>query len=387
MTGFTLFTIGSLSCAFSGTIWQLIGSRVVQGVGASFLMASGPALITRAFPSNERGKALGLMGTVVGIGLMSGPPLGGFLVTAIGWPSIFLINIPVGIFGFFYVSRLLKLIKPDHPETGINYFGAFFQAVGVVCLLLFFNRLNSPNWPQGVLYGILAISILALTAFFWRETHTEYPLIGLSIFRHRQFTIALGVMVLTFTCTSSWLVLIPFYLEQVQGLLPNQVGLVLMTIPVCMALVAPLAGRISDAIGYRFLTTFGLLVVFAGTLWVSRLDQFANRMDVVIHLIVVGVGAAMFMSPNSSAMMSGVPKNILGIASGLLGIGRNIAITGGVALSTAIFAYRKSLNLQSMAPDEAFINSFAWVVTAFAFLPILAAVISVTRRNRPPKQP
>jgi EmrB/QacA subfamily drug resistance transporter len=385
MIGFALFTVGSALCALSGSIWQLIAFRVIQGVGASFLMASGPALVTRAFPAGERGKSLGLLGTVVGIGLMSGPPLGGFLVSTVGWHSIFLINIPVGIFGFFYVNQLLKIIEPDHPEARINYISGYLQATGVVCLLLFFNRLNTPEWPNEVIYGFLIISLVSLTVFLWREARGKNTLIGLTIFKHKQFTIAISVMVISFTCTASWLVLIPFYLETILGLQPNQVGMVLMTIPVCTALVAPLSGRVSDAIGYRFLTTMGLTIVIAGTLWISTLDQNANRLDVVMRLIVVGIGAGMFQSPNSSAMMSGVPKNILGVASSLLGLGRNIAITGGVAVSTAIFVYRKSIYLKTMEADMAFIKSFSWVAIAFACLAILGAVLSSLRMNRPAK--
>ena len=382
MTGLILFTCGSLLCALAGTIWHLVGSRVLQGVGASFMMASGPALVTRAFPANERGKAIGLLGTVVGVGLMTGPPLGGFIVTTIGWHWIFLINIPMGVFGFIYVSRLLKIIPPDDPVTEINYGNWILQALGVIGLLLFLNRINSPDWPQQTLYFVLAVSLICLAGFLWRETHTDHPLVGLSIFRYKQFSIALSAMTLSFTCTASWLVLIPFYLEDVIGLLPSQVGLVLMTIPICTALVAPISGRISDAIGYRLLTTLGLTTVFAGTIWISTLDQNASRLEVVIRLIVVGVGAGMFQSPNSSAMMSGVPRSVLGIASSLLGISRNLAITGGVAVSTAIFAYRKSLYDQTMPSTEAFIKSFAWVATAFAFLVLLGAIISSLRSNR-----
>jgi len=383
MVGFLLFTLGSSSCALSNTIWHLIGSRVVQGVGASFLMASGPALITRAFPATERGKSLGLLGTVVGVGLMSGPPLGGFLITAASWHWIFIINVPVGIFGFFYVSKLLRLLEPEHPETQVNYLNGFLQAAGVVLLLLFLNRLNSPGWSHTTLYSLLIAAIVAAAAFFWREFHTEHPLIGLSIFRHREFTIAIAVMVISFTCTSSWLVLIPFYLEEILGLLPSQVGLVLMTIPVCTAVVAPLSGRISDAIGYRFLTTFGLAIVVGGMIWMSQLDQNSSRFEVVIRLIVIGVGAGMFQAPNSSAMMSGVPKNKLGIASGLLGLGRNVAITGGVAVSTAVFSYRKTLLMATSTPADAFVQSFAWVVIAFVFLEIGAVILSAIRANRP----
>ncbi len=387
MNGFALFTLGSLLSALSGNIWHLIGSRVLQGVGASFLMAAGPALVTRAFPVNERGKAMGLVGTVVGVGFMTGPPLGGLLVTTASWHWIFIINIPIGIFGFFYVSRLLRIIEPDHPESKIDYSGGFLQGAGFILLLLFLNRLSSPEWSQSVLYGLLIVGLTAMAAFIWREFVADHPLVGLSIFRYREFSIALAAMVISFTCTSSWLVLIPFYLEEIMGLLPSEVGLLLMTIPVVTALVAPTSGRISDAIGYRFLTTFGLVIVVGGMLWIGQLDQYSSRLDVIIRLAVIGIGAGMFQAPNSSAMMSGVPKRVLGVASSLLGLGRNMAITGGVAISTAIFSYRKTFLAESLPSEEAFIRSFSWVVTAFALLAVVAAIISVLRKNWAPAEP
>lgn len=382
--GFGLFTGGSLLCAFAGTIYQLIAFRVAQGVGASFLMASGPALITRAFPVNERGRGLGILGTVVGVGLMTGPPLGGFLVTAVSWHAIFLINVPVGIVGVFYCSRLLKVLPPDHPESRIDYWGGAYQAIGVICLLLFLNRLDSTAWPQWVLYVILGVSVIGFAAFFRRETRAEHPLVGLSIFKEKQFSIAVAAMLLTFTCTSSLVVLIPFYLEDVLKLLPSQVGLVLVSVPIITAIAAPLSGRISDAIGYRFLTTFGLAILFVGLLFAATLDSHSTPWDVVLRLLIIGVGAGVFQAPNSTAMMSAVPRKVIGVASGLLAVTRNIGISGGVAVSTAVFMYRQQVYLKSMDKTAAFIHAFSWVITTFAFLVLLAAIISILRKNRAP---
>jgi len=385
--GFVLFTIGSLFCAFAGSIRQLIAFRVIQGVGASFLMASGPALITRAFPVKERGRGIGILGTVVGVGLMTGPPLGGFLVTHVGWQSIFLINIPVGIFGIVYCARLLKVLKPDHPESKVDYTGGLLQAAGFASLMLFLNRMNSPGWPDFALYGILGVAAVAFGSFFRRELHTDHPLLGLSIFAHKQFTIAISVMMMTFLCTSALVVLIPFYMEEVLGFLPSRVGLLLMTVPMVTAVAAPLSGRIADAIGYRFLTTFGLIILFAGVIWMGTIDRNTGRWDIVLRLAVIGVGAGIFQAPNSTAMMSAVPRRIIGVASGLLAVARNIGITTGVAVSTAVFAYRRQTYAQTMDKADAFVGAFSWVVTAFAFIVLAAAVVSSTRKNRAPDLP
>jgi len=384
--GFSLFTLGSLLCALSASIWQLIGFRVIQGIGASFLMASGPALITRAFPATERGRSMGMLGTIVGIGLMAGPPLGGLLVTTVGWRSIFLINIPIGIAAIIYTAKLLKIVSPDHPDAKVNYLSGFYQGGGIIFLLLFLNRLNSPGWSHQSLYAVLALSLALLAAFLWRETHTDYPLLGLSIFTYRQFTLAISVMMITFICTSSNMVLMPFYLEGILGLLPSQVGLVLVTVPLITAMVAPISGRLSDAIGYRLLTTCGLSVLTVGLLWIGTLGQHSTRLDVVMRLIVVGIGAGIFQAPNSSAMMSAVPRQLVGVASGLLSVARNIGITGGVAVATAAFSFRHSVYAESMAPNEAFVKAFSWVITAFAFVALAAVFLSAIRDNRAVKR-
>lgn len=383
MVGFALFTIGSAGCAMSFSISQLIACRIFQGIGAAFMMAAGPALIARGFPPSERGKSLGLFGTVIGAGLMTGPPLGGFLVSTVGWRWIFLINLPIGIFGFFYAGKYLKLLDPDHPDYEIDFLGGAYQAVGLILLLLFLNRLNHPGWSTTMLSGILTAGLAALALFIWRERHTESPLIGLSIFTHLRFTIAISTMLLLFVSSSAGMILIPFYLEEVLHLQPNQVGLVLMTIPICTLVVAPLAGRLSDAIGDRLLTTAGLALFIIGMFLTGTLDDGSRPSDLVWRLIIMGVGVGVFASPNSSAMLSAIPRRFLGIASGLQATARNLGMTAGVAIATAVFTYRRNLYLVTVDPVQAFVRAFQWVVVAFAFLGIGAMMVSLLRIKQP----
>lgn len=382
IAGFGFFTLGSLLCGLSGSLWLLIASRIVQGIGASFLMSSGPALVTRAFPANERGRSMGIIGTVVGVGLMSGPPLGGFLVSSFGWPVIFFINIPVGIFGIMYASRLLKSIDPDNASSKIDYRGGGYQAVGIIFLLLFFNRINSPGWDTTVLYSMLALALLSLGVFLYRETRTDQPLLGLEIFGYRQFSIALASMLIIFTCVATGMVLIPFFLQNILHLQPLEIGLVLITIPICTMLTAPLSGRISDAIGYRLLTIVGSSLFIIGMFWISGLNQDSTQWDIVARLAVIGLGVGLFQAPNASAMMSAVPKRLIGVASGLMAVARNLGITGGVALSTAILMYRKELHFVDMGEAGSFVAAFSWVVKLFGTVAIGALILALVRKNR-----
>lgn len=383
MIGFALFTLGSAACAASFSITQLIASRILQGIGAAFSMSAGPALIARGFPPSERGKSLGLFGTVIGAGLMTGPPLGGFLVSAVGWRWIFLINLPIGIFGFFYAAKYLHLLAPDHPDSKIDSLGGVYQAIGLILLLLFLNRLNQPGWSGSMLTGILVASLAALAMFLWRETHTDSPLIGLSIFTHIRFTITLSTMLLLFIAMSAGMVMTPFFLEEVLRLNPGQVGLILMTPPVCTLLIAPLSGRLSDAIGDRLLTTVGLVLVITGMFLFATLGAHSRPFDVVWRLIVMGSGTAIFASPNSSAMLSAIPRKFLGIASGLQATARNLGMTAGVAVATAVFAFRRDLYQETAGPVEAFVHAFRWVLIAFASLAVVALMVSLLRIKQP----
>ncbi len=382
--GFWIFTAGSLLCGLSVELWQIVVFRALQGIGAAFLMAAGPALIRRAFPANERGKGMGILGTVVGVGLMSGPPLGGLIVSTIGWRWIFFLNIPVGIFGAFYASRLLKPLAADDPESRVDYPAWIYQAVAIIALLLFCNRINDAGIPRVVLLAILALSIIAFTMFIRRERSVAKPLLGLAIFKHREFSLAILSMLIVFISTSSGLVLIPFYLENILDLIPSEVGLVLVTIPICTIVIAPLAGRIADTIGFRLLTTLGVVLIAIGMFFMSRLDAEATRFDFIIRLVIIGIGGGMFQPPNSTALMSAIPRRMAGVASGLLALARTIGFAIGIALSTAVFSWLNSHFLQSMASDDAFVTAFHWTVSIFAAFVCTAIVTSFLRRNRVP---
>ncbi|MEE9442706.1 MAG: MFS transporter [candidate division Zixibacteria bacterium] len=382
LTGFGLFTIGSCLCGMSVTIWQLIAFRIIHGVGASFMMAAGPALITRAFPVEERGKSMGILATVVGIGLMSGPPVGGLIVSTLGWKWIFFINIPIGIFGYIYSMSTLRGMKPDDPDTKLDIPGGLLQAAAIILILLTLNRLNDPIWTSNTLILMVSLGIFSFALFIIRETRVDSPLVGLGIFRYRQFSLAITSMMVSFICIAAWMILIPFYLEDILRYSPRQVGMVLVTVPLVTVFVAPLAGRISDKIGYRLLTTLGLCISTVGIFLISTLDQNSTRFEIIIRLIVIGIGGGMFQAPNSSAMMSAIPKRISAIASSLLAVARTLGLALGVAISTAIFTYRVQNQSEILDKATAYEKSFTWVVMLFAIVSILAIIISAFRKNR-----
>ena len=247
-TGFVVFTFGSILCGLSATVFWLIFFRVVQAIGATVILALGMAIVTEAFPPRERGMALGISGSIVSVGIVLGPTIGGLIIDAWSWNWIFFVNIPVGVIGIIMVLRFIPDIKPV-VEQGFDLLGALALFISVLSFLL------ALTFGQGI--GFVNIRILALFAtgalflllFVLIELRVEQPMIDLRLFKNKYFSISLITGFLTFIAISGTIILIPFYLENVLGYNTRQIGLLLAAIPIAMGIVAPIAGSLSDRFG------------------------------------------------------------------------------------------------------------------------------------------
>ena len=337
--GIAIFTVGSALCGLAPTVYWLIGFRVLQATGAAMTAALGMAIITEAFPASERGKALGISGSIVSVGIVLGPTLGGILIDALSWHWIFFVNVPIGIVGIFMVARFVPNFKPAGGQR-FDYGGAITLFVSLTCLLLALTvgqRVGFSRPPILLLFSGWAVF---LAVFVVIELKTSQPMIDFSMFENRLFSINLITGFITFVTIAGTIILMPFYLEEVLGYETRQVGLLLAVLPLAMGLIAPLAGSASDHFGARPITVIGLLVLMAGYVALSTLDQQTTTLGYMVRFLPIGLGMGIFQSPNNSAIMGGVSRDRLGVASGLLALTRSLGQTVGVATLGALWAGR-----------------------------------------------
>lgn len=382
--GFIVFGFGSLCCGLSGSILFLIISRTIQALGAAILMSNGQGIITAAFSPKERGRALGLTGSVVAIGNLTGPGVGGILVESFGWPSIFFINVPTGILGYFVSMAVLSEdIRFENEDFDI--WGAFLFISGISSLFFCISNFQSATYSPLFLYTLLIISIILLGILVAVELKIKYPLIDLSLFKNYIFSLGMLSAFIIFLAMNTTTILMPVYLQEIIKLSPSTAGLVLMIFPVAMAVLAPVSGWISDKIGFGILTTIGLTFFTIGLLLMSTLTVNTSILGIGLRYIFFGLGSALFQSPNNSAVMGSAPRNKLGIAGGLNALVRNLGMISGITLSVSLHSYRMStLNAVAGSPtyETSYVSSMDYVYIISALTCFMAVILSFIRGKR-----
>lgn len=338
-TGFVVFTTGSVLCGLAPTIYWLVGFRVLQAIGAAMMMALGMAIVTEAFPPTERGKALGISGSMVSVGIVTGPVLGGVLLDALSWHWIFFVNLPIGIVGSLMVARFVPALKPAGGQR-FDFLGAFTLFVSLMALLLALTLGQRAGFAEMPILTLFATWLLFLAIFLSIEWKSSQPMIDLSLFQNRLFSINLVTGFITFISIAGTIILMPFYLENVLGYDPRSVGLLLAVVPVAMGVMAPISGSLSDHVGSRPITAVGLLMLLLGYYAIGTLSTQTTPIGYIMRFLPVGVGMGIFQSPNNSAIMGAVPRSRLGVASGLLSNTRTLGQTTGIAALGALWASR-----------------------------------------------
>lgn len=380
--GYVFFIIGSLGCALSSDIYQLISGRVLQAIGTAMFSAVGAGMVTDVFDPADRGKGMGMMMMMVSGGFLVGPPVGGLMLSIWPWQSLFYMNIPIGIIGLFLISKYFRQLEKPKVQQKVPVAGSIAIGLTLVCGMLAIRFVGDNALTDVRVWGTGLVSLLALIAFIRLETNPNSALIGLSILRNRQFRASVISMVAGFVATSGVLILVPFYLERIMHLEPKVVGLFLIILPILMFVMGPLSGRLSDKIGFRFLTSAGILTIAAGLFLLSGLEVDSTKTDMVIALIVVGLGIGIFNTPNASALMGSVDESQRAVTSGIMATTRNIGMTLGIALATSLFAYLESGYLLHMEESEAFVAAYQWVTLTSAGILLLALPFCLTRANK-----
>ena len=348
--GFILFILSSFFCGLSPSLWFLIGARIMQGIGAAMLMSNGPAIITATFPKQELGKALGTMAMVTSAGLISGPSIGGLLITQIGWRTVFLLNIPVGIAGIYLVFKNV-LADPIIPVSKkFDWKGAFLQFVGINTFIIVFDPqilpLNDNEIFSKLRIALIGLAVFCGVAFLLLERKCANPLIDLSILKIRPFWSGNLAAFLTFVAFSSVSVLMPFFLEEVMRYSPPLVGLIMTTIPLTVFVVAPISGRLADRYGSFGFSVAGTavgavgLLLMSGYIFGQGIQTSVSQASLILVMSCIGLATGLFQSPNNISIMTSVPTEKLGAASAMIATVRNLGLVTGAGFSTDLFLVR-----------------------------------------------
>lgn len=333
--GTVIFIIGSLLCGLSSSLPFLIVSRIVQALGASMTMANSQGIITDIFPARERGKALGLIGTFVALGSIAGPSLGGIIISSLGWEYIFLVNIPIGLFaiimGWKVLPKDLVRVKAKIDVPGSSLFALFI--VTLFAGLLLGQQYGYNNF--WILSSLIAAAVI-LVLFLRVELIRSEPLLQLSLFKNVSFSLSILCGFLVFTANFCFNIIAPFYAQNMLDLSPHYAGLLLMLLPICMVIVSPLSGALSDKIGSELLTFVGLIVMVIAQFGLANLHAGSSLIVVGTWIAMLGIGSGLFQSPNNSLVMSQVPRNQLGSAGSVNSLVRNIGMVVGITVATTI---------------------------------------------------
>ncbi len=399
ISGFIVFTLGSAFCGMAPDVETLIMFRSLQAVGAAMLMALGAAIVTEAFPPYERGQALGVIGTLVSIGIVAGPVLGGIILAHFSWHWIFFVNVPVGIIGTWMVAKFIPAHKPRGGQK-FDYPGALSLFVSLTSLLLGLTMGQRIGFSDHRILALFAAWIIFLSLFIYLEIKTREPMLDLRIFLNGHLTINVITGFTTFFSIAGLFILIPFYLEDALHYDTRTTGLLMSVVPIAMGVIAPQAGKLSDKWGTRPLTMAGLAVLALGYLSASTLSSETTAAGYLIRFLPVGIGIGLFQSPNNSAIMGSVPRNQLGVASGLLSITRTLGQTVGVAILGTIWSASVLLHAGSafhgqptLAPIDAQVDGLKHTLLIVSGIIAIALILSIwaaekhRRKNRGLEKP
>jgi len=393
ISGFLVFTVSSALCGLAQGPVQLIGFRALQGIGGAMVMANGRALVSVNAPAAERGKALGLTSTAFHVGYMAGPTLGGFLIDTFGWRWIFHVNVPIGLGCAYFAWKVLRDRPRSEQTIRVDFIGAAFLLLTTTCFVYALNQLPHLGIRHPLVFSFFIVSAVALFLFVRAERKAENPILSLALFRNRLFTTSnLSLFFITST-QSAITVLIPFYLQNLIGFSPTQMGWIIIANSVVIIIIAPLAGWLSDHLGSRLLCTIGSAIIFIGQYLIGSLTLESSIFAMVLPQVLTGLGWAIFNSPNQSAILGSVPRDKMGAASGMTVTTARIGGAIGIALSGAILTH--SLSSSGLAPREIespqswsaspaiFLNAFSYTVHLVNAFALLAIFFSAIRGNDP----
>lgn len=373
--GISVFTLSSALSALAFSSESLIIFRVVQGIGSAMIFSTSMAILSSVFTDGDRGRAFGISVAATYLGLSMGPFLGGILTNYLGWRSIFWVNVPAGLVLIYLVLKLLKGEWAEAKGEKFDIWGSIILSLSLIALMIGMSKL-----PDSSGYILLIFGILGIVLFVNIQNRIRFPLIDLKLFsNNRVFALSNLAAFINYSATFAVTFLLSLYLQYVKGLEAQQAGLILVSQPIVMAIFSPLAGRVSDKTEPRLVASLGMLIVSLGLGLLSFVSPETSLYAIVIYLIILGFGFALFSSPNTNAVMSSVEKKSYGIASSILGTMR---ITGQMfSMGIAMLIFSLVMGKVKITPEVylSFNHSMQIIFGIFTILCVLGIFASYSR--------
>lgn len=389
--GNVLFITGSIACGLSPSIYILIFSRLIQGIGAAMLTASSFAIISKLLPENISGKAFGILATAGGIGVLFGAPCGGFISSFLSWHWIFFINVPVGALAVILalISIPKEVNKMQDIKIEIKKFdkiGALISILSIMVLLLISNLISKFNLTSPVVLLSIIIFCFLLIFFILHEIKHPNPLVDI-IFLKKNLKMSLVLLTsfIAIMAISGTSFLLPFYLEFTKGLQANETGLIILIYSVIFVLISPAAGRLSDKINSILLCSIALLLGSVALFFFSSTLSINGLLFTVLFIIMLGVAYGLFNAPNNSTIMKFAPDKNKGMISGLLNISRSLGTLIGIMLFE--IAFSKGINTDILSSStsvlsDSMIQGFTHAFTLGGILVFTAMIFSLIAFNK-----
>ena len=336
LTGLLVFSITSLGCAMSDSLWTLTLARVLQGFGAAAVMSVNVALVRLIYPQRYLGRGMGINALIVAVSAAAGPSVAAAILSVSSWPWLFAVNVPIGIAAFICG---MKFLPQNPPKVGKPKFDGYSALLNALTFGLLISAISGFAQRQNslILLGEVVIMLVVGTLFVRRQLTQEFPLLPVDLLRIPIFSLSVGTSICSFSAQMLAFVSLPFFLQTVLGKTEVMTGLLLTPWPIATMIMAPIAGRLLERFNAGLLGSIGLGLFAIGLLSLALLPASPSDLDIIWRMALCGAGFGIFQSPNNHTMISSAPRHRSGGASGMLGTARLLGQTSGAALVALMF--------------------------------------------------
>jgi EmrB/QacA subfamily drug resistance transporter len=377
IAGLVVFTLASLACGLAPNAGFLIGARAVQGVGAALMNPATLSIITATFPPKERGQAIGIWAGVSALALAIGPLIGGLIVDNINWHWIFYVNVPVGVVGVLVSRWVIAESRDTSHEQSIDLPGLLTSGGALLALSYALIEGNQRGWGSPEIIGLFVGAAVLLAVFIWLELRQRLPMLDLALFKIGSFAGANIVAMLVSLGMFGVFFFISLYVQNVLGYSPTKAGAIFLPMTILIILIAPIAGKLSDRVGSRWLMGAGMAILGVSLLLYQRIGLHTGFWSLLPQLVLGGVGMALTMSPMTSAAMGSVPVDKAGVGSGVLNSFRQVGGSLGIALMGAILLTYQHPTKSKVVAAQQFVNGLHAALLVSAFIAFAAAAVAI----------